>query len=141
MAHYAHTRVIGKYVRPYCGCGLAMTVKTAWTREHPGKRFIACPKYGSKCEYYEFFHDDLPSEYYRELLYEEHQKVKKGNQRNEMQEHIVVLTMEKKLLVEELNCTKSKLQLYNRLFLILIAKVSGEKWGLVTTGKFPSVLN
>ncbi|PWA63753.1 hypothetical protein CTI12_AA350500 [Artemisia annua] len=48
MAQYVHgtPRVIGKYVKPYCGCGLAMTVKTAWTRENPGKRFIACPKYG-----------------------------------------------------------------------------------------------
>jgi hypothetical protein len=53
-------------------------------------------------------------------LHEEHQKVKRGMQRNEMQEDIDVLTMEKNQLVHELTCTKSKLQLYDRLFLILI---------------------
>ncbi|PWA58602.1 hypothetical protein CTI12_AA398290 [Artemisia annua] len=73
-----------------------------------------------KCGYYEFFDDDLPSDYYRELLYDEHQKVKRGNQRNEMQEDIEVLTMEKNQLVHELSCTRSKLELYDRLFRILI---------------------
>ncbi|PWA92197.1 hypothetical protein CTI12_AA082140 [Artemisia annua] len=123
MANYAPgtPRVMGKYVKPYCGCGLAMTVKTAWTRENPGKRFISCPKYsGPKCGYYEFFDEDLPSDYYRDLLWEEHQKGKRGVQRNEMQEQIHVLTMEKNLLADELTCTKAKLQLYDKLFLILI---------------------
>ncbi|PWA38834.1 hypothetical protein CTI12_AA576150 [Artemisia annua] len=104
MAEYAPgtRRVTHTYVRPYCGCGLPMTVKTAWTKENPGKRFIACPKFEKykKCGYYEFFDDDLPSDYYRELLYDEHQKVKRGNQRNEMQEDIEVLTMEKNQLWE-----------------------------------------
>ncbi|PWA13621.1 hypothetical protein CTI12_AA632050 [Artemisia annua] len=124
MAEYAPgtRRVTHTYVRPYCGCGLPMTVKTAWTKENPGKRFIACPKFEKykKCGYYEFFDDDLPSDYYRELLYDEHQKVKRGNQRNEMQEDIEVLTMEKNQLVHELSCTRSKLELYDSLFRILI---------------------
>ena len=73
-----------------------------------------------KCGFYEFFDEDLPSDYYRELLFEEHEKVKRALQRNEMQEDIDVLTMEKQQLVHELTCTKSKLQLYDRLFLILL---------------------
>lgn len=49
MAHYAPgtKRVTHKYVTTHCRCGLAMTVKTAWTKENPGKRFISCPKYVS----------------------------------------------------------------------------------------------
>ncbi|PWA46003.1 hypothetical protein CTI12_AA512870 [Artemisia annua] len=124
MADYAPgtKRVTHKYVTTHCRCGLGMTVKTAWTKENPRKRFISCPKFdkGKKCGFYEFFDDDLPSDYYRELLYDEHQKAKRGNQRNEMQEDIDVLTMEKAQLDHELTCTKSKLKLYDRLFIILI---------------------
>lgn len=76
-----------------------------------------------KCGFYEFFDDDLPSDYYRELLFDEHEKVKRGLQRTEMQEDIDVLTMEKNQLLHELTCTKSKLQLYDRLFLILIVVI------------------
>ena len=49
MAEYAPgtPRVIGQYVRPFCKCGHRLTVKTAWTPENPGKRFIACPDYVS----------------------------------------------------------------------------------------------
>jgi hypothetical protein len=67
-----------------------------------------------------FFDEDLPSDYYRDFLWEEHQKGKRGVQRNEMQEQIHVLTMEKKLLADELTCIKAKLQLYDKLFLMLI---------------------
>ncbi|PWA90561.1 hypothetical protein CTI12_AA096500 [Artemisia annua] len=47
MSFYSHgtPSVIGKYVQPFCGYGLPMTVKTAWTKENPGKCFIACTKY------------------------------------------------------------------------------------------------
>ena len=49
MACYAPgtKRVTHRYVATHCGCGLAMTVKTAWTKENPGKRFISCPKFVS----------------------------------------------------------------------------------------------
>jgi hypothetical protein len=98
MADYAPgtRRVTHKNVTTHCRCGLSMTDKTEWTKENPGKRFISCSKFDNrkKCGFYEFFDGDLPSDYYREL-YDEHQKAKRGNQRNEMQEDIDVLTMEK----------------------------------------------
>ncbi|GJZ28893.1 zinc finger, GRF-type containing protein [Tanacetum coccineum] len=80
---YAHgtPRVTGQYVRSHCKCGHRLTVKIAWTKENPGKRFIACPMYdkSKKCGVYEFCDEDLPSDYYRELLLDLHSKVKKGN--------------------------------------------------------------
>ena len=69
-------------------------------------------------------------------MYEEHEKVKRGNQSWEMQDDIEVLTMEKNQLIHELNCTRSKLDLYDRLFrtligiLIIICVLFGMKVGI-----------
>nr|GEV29079.1 zinc finger, GRF-type [Tanacetum cinerariifolium] len=71
-------RVTGQYVRSHCKCRHRLTVKTAWTKENLGKRFIACPDKSQKSGVYEFFDEDLPSDYYRELLLDLHSKVKKG---------------------------------------------------------------
>ncbi|GKB71863.1 zinc finger, GRF-type containing protein [Tanacetum coccineum] len=72
-------RVTGQYVRSHCKCGHRLTVKTSWTKENPGKRFIACPIYdkSKKCGVYQIFDEELPSDYYRELLYDLHSKVMK----------------------------------------------------------------
>ncbi|PWA55581.1 hypothetical protein CTI12_AA422550 [Artemisia annua] len=124
MAEYAPgtPRVIGPYVRPFCKCGHRLTVKTAWTPENPGKRFIACPDYDtrSKCAVFQFFYDDLPSDYYRELLFDLHSRVRRGTQTTDMQEHIGMLSMEKARLVQELTVSRAKLQLYDRIFVILV---------------------
>lgn len=69
---------------------------------------------------YEFFDEDLPSDYYRQLLLDLHARARRGSETVEMQEHIGVLTMEKARLVQELTVTKSKLQLYDRIFVILV---------------------
>ncbi|GKD00338.1 hypothetical protein Tco_1170612 [Tanacetum coccineum] len=69
-------------------------IQTAKTRKNPGKRFVTC----SKCNVYNFLDDDLPSEYYKELLYGMLQKHKQSR------------------LEEELKATKSKLKLYDRCY-------------------------
>ncbi|GKB78257.1 zinc finger, GRF-type containing protein [Tanacetum coccineum] len=88
-------RVTGQYVRRYCKCGHRLTVKTTWTTENPEKRFIACPIYdkSKKCGVYEFFDEDLPSDYYRELLLDLYSNGKKGNNG--------VLTKEERSMIEK----------------------------------------
>ncbi|GKB61805.1 hypothetical protein Tco_0917991 [Tanacetum coccineum] len=59
--------------RTHCKCKPPhlLKVKVAWTRINPGRRFKGCPIYDkdTKCFVYGFLDDELPSEYYKELLY------------------------------------------------------------------------
>ncbi|GJV61499.1 putative RNA-directed DNA polymerase [Tanacetum coccineum] len=59
--------------------------------------------------------DDLPSEYYKDLLYEMFQKQKRLKKYvdYEQKKLIDVLAMDKSMLEKELSATKSKLKLYN----------------------------
>ncbi|GJU02836.1 hypothetical protein Tco_1113174, partial [Tanacetum coccineum] len=61
--------------------------------------------------------DDLPSEYYKELLYGMFQKQKQSKKHMDYEQVINVLAMEKSRLEEELRVTKSKLKLYDRYLL------------------------
>lgn len=58
-------RVIDGKTEFSCYCGVRLTVLTVTTRTNPGKRFVKC----AVCRVYEFLDDDLPSEYYQELLF------------------------------------------------------------------------
>ncbi|GJT52908.1 hypothetical protein Tco_0987962 [Tanacetum coccineum] len=58
-------------------------------------------------------YDDLPSEYYKELLYGMFQKQKQSKKHMDYEQVINVLAMEKSRLEEELRVTKSKLKLYD----------------------------
>nr|GEV35264.1 RNA-directed DNA polymerase, eukaryota [Tanacetum cinerariifolium] len=82
----------------------------AKTRKNPGKRFVTC----SKCNVYDFLDDDLPSEYYKELLYGMFQKQKQSKKHMDYEQVINVLAMEKSRLEEELRATKLKIKLYDR---------------------------
>ncbi|GKA66940.1 hypothetical protein Tco_0766748 [Tanacetum coccineum] len=59
--------------------------------------------------------DDLPSEYYKELLYGMFQKQKRLKKYVNYEKLIGVLAMDKSMLEEELRATKSKLKLYDRM--------------------------
>ncbi|GJV39973.1 hypothetical protein Tco_1418413 [Tanacetum coccineum] len=87
-------------------------VQTAKTRKNPGKRFITC----SKCNVYDFLNDDLPSEYYKELLYGMLQKHKQLKKHVDYEQVINVLAMDKSRLEEELRATQSKMKLYDRCY-------------------------
>ncbi|GJU16716.1 hypothetical protein Tco_1144682 [Tanacetum coccineum] len=60
----------------HCECkhALPMNVQVSWTRINPGRRFKCCPKYDieQQCGVFGFLDYELPSDYYKELLYNEH---------------------------------------------------------------------
>ncbi|GJT71280.1 hypothetical protein Tco_1030566 [Tanacetum coccineum] len=108
----SESRVISGRVEYFCKCNRQLTVQTAKIRKNSGKRFVTC----SKCNIYDFLDDDLPSEYYKELLYEMLQKHKQLKKHVDYEQLINVLAMDKSRLEEELKATKSKLKLYDRCY-------------------------
>ncbi|GJY76454.1 hypothetical protein Tco_0481570 [Tanacetum coccineum] len=106
----SESRVISGRVEYFCKRSRQLTVQTVKTRKNPGKRFVTC----SKCNVYDFLDDDLPSEYYKELLYEMLQKQKQLKKGVDYEQVINVLAMDKSMLEEELRATNSKLKLYDR---------------------------
>ena len=46
--------------------------RVAWTPTNPGRRFRKCPR--SSCGVYGFIDPELPSQYYIDLLYREHEE-------------------------------------------------------------------
>ncbi|GJZ26836.1 hypothetical protein Tco_0571089 [Tanacetum coccineum] len=64
---------------------------------------------------YDFLDDDLPSEYYKELLYGMFQNQKQSKKHMDYEQVINVLAREKSMCEEELRATKSKLKLYDSL--------------------------
>ncbi|GJW45783.1 hypothetical protein Tco_0077429 [Tanacetum coccineum] len=109
------SQVVGGKIEHFCNCECRLTVQTETTRKNPGKRFITC----FVCGAYEFLDDDLPSEYYKDLLYGMYPKHKRLKKNVDYQQFIDVLALYKSMLEEELNATKSKLKLY-RLFFIML---------------------
>ncbi|GJX82936.1 hypothetical protein Tco_0332417 [Tanacetum coccineum] len=112
--------VISGRVEYFCKCNRQLTVQTTKTRKNPGKRFVTC----SKCNVYDFLDDDLPSEYYKELLYGMFKKQKQSKKHMDYEQVINVLAMKKSRLEEELRATKSKLKLYDMLFFIMLGSFS-----------------
>ena len=109
-------RVIDGKTEFSCHCGVWLTVLTATTRTNPGKRFVKC----AVCRVYEFLDDDLPSEYYQELLFGLLQKEKRRNNTVNYQQVIDAIALDKSIMEEELNYMKSKFKLYERLVFILL---------------------
>ncbi|GJV09968.1 hypothetical protein Tco_1351509 [Tanacetum coccineum] len=114
----SESRVISGRVEYFYKCSRQLTVQTAKTRKNPGKRFVTC----SKCKVYDFLDDDLPSEYYKELLYGMFQNQKQSKKNMNYEQVINVLAMEKSMCEEELRDTKSKLKLYDSLKGCLVNK-------------------
>ncbi|GKE21009.1 hypothetical protein Tco_1432521 [Tanacetum coccineum] len=106
----SESRVISGRVECFCKCSRQLTVQTIKTRKNPGKRFVTC----SKCKVYDFLDDDLPSKYYKKLLYEMFQNKKQSKKHMDYEQVINVLAMEKSICEEELRATNSKLKLYDR---------------------------
>ncbi|GJZ27028.1 hypothetical protein Tco_0571281 [Tanacetum coccineum] len=116
----SESRVISGRVEYFYKCSRQLTIQTTKTRKNPGKRFVTC----SKCNVYDFLDDDLPSEYYKELLYGMFQTQKQSKKHMDYEQVINVLAMEKSMCEEELRATKSKLKLYDRLFFITLGTFS-----------------
>ncbi|KAJ9542236.1 hypothetical protein OSB04_028742, partial [Centaurea solstitialis] len=57
-----------------CYCGDKMKLRTSWTSTNPGRRFLGCPNFecGKKCNMFYWVDDELPNDYYKELLSQMH---------------------------------------------------------------------
>ncbi|GJW91139.1 hypothetical protein Tco_0168692 [Tanacetum coccineum] len=106
----SESRVISGRVEYFCKCSRQLTVQTAKTRKNSGKQFVTC----SKCKVYDFLDDDIPSEYYKYVMF---QNQKQSKKHTDYEQVINVLAREKSMCEEELRATKSKLKLYDSLFL------------------------
>ncbi|PWA49967.1 hypothetical protein CTI12_AA476900 [Artemisia annua] len=118
----AQSHVIGGKIEFFCNCNRQLRVQTSTTRTNLGKRYVKC----GDCRVYEFLDDDLPSQYYKDLVYgfQRHRGMDTGPM-------IEALALEKSRLEDELKVTKStledelkarkaKLELYDRLFMVML---------------------
>ncbi|GJR79345.1 hypothetical protein Tco_0150130 [Tanacetum coccineum] len=62
----------------HCKCEILIYQQVAWTPTNPSRRFKGSPKYdkAKKCGVYSFINDELPSEYYKKLIYKLHMENK-----------------------------------------------------------------
>nr|GEW94701.1 hypothetical protein [Tanacetum cinerariifolium] len=108
-------------------------VQMAWTLENAGKRFKGCPIRDKDKTYrvHGFFDLELPSDYYKRLVYDLHEKNKALKMINKMS--CVMEDSSKRLpnysnnqivndLKDDLTFVKSKLKLYDRLLLVDLQK-------------------
>lgn len=109
----------------YCNCGMRLRVTTSTTRTNPGKRFVKC----AVCRVYEFLDDDLPTEYYKDLVFRLLDNEKRLHNTVNYQQVIDAIALDKSIMEQELNDIKSKLKLYERVFFILLGS-----FGIVCAG-------
>ncbi|KAJ9535263.1 hypothetical protein OSB04_un001639, partial [Centaurea solstitialis] len=74
------------YGNMYCYCGDKVKVRTSWTKANPGRRFIGCPNYasGQKCKMFQFVDEELPNQYYKELIFEMHEQCSTFGKENQL---------------------------------------------------------
>ena len=120
----AQSRLIGGKIEFFCNCNRQLRVQTSTSKANPGKRYVKC----DVCRVYEFLDDDLPSQYYKDLVYGFLQR-QRGMDNGPM---IEALALEKSRLEEDLKVTKlrledelksrkAKLELYDKLFMVMLA--------------------
>lgn len=73
---------------------------------------------------YQFLDDDLPSEYYKDLVYGFFEKEKRSKKSVDIEHLVDTLALDKSILDKELTDAKSKLKLYDRLFFIMLGSLS-----------------
>jgi len=74
----------------------------------------------NKCSLYQFLDDELPSQYYKDLVFELHNSVECFKMDNES----TMLFEEGLKLKEDLKVANGKLQLYERLFRLMLGGLS-----------------
>ncbi|GJZ03279.1 hypothetical protein Tco_0536554 [Tanacetum coccineum] len=74
--------------KTYCDCKPPhhIPIQTAWTTDNPGRRFRGCPirDKSKKCGVYGFLDLELPSDYYKGLVYSLHEENKALKRMNRM---------------------------------------------------------
>ncbi|KAJ9544723.1 hypothetical protein OSB04_024430 [Centaurea solstitialis] len=71
----------------FCFYGDRMQVHTSWTNCNPGRRFMSCPNYGSnrRCRKFKFLDVELPNEYYKDLMFQNHMQLRKLERDNQLE--------------------------------------------------------
>ncbi|KAJ9552559.1 hypothetical protein OSB04_016604, partial [Centaurea solstitialis] len=94
----------------YCYCGDKVKVRTSWTKTNPGRRFVGCPNYN--CKMFQFVDEELPSPYYKELLFDLHTQCSAFGKEKKLK-HDEVTESEIVKMMEDLSYTKAKIKLYD----------------------------
>ncbi|GJY86213.1 hypothetical protein Tco_0500239 [Tanacetum coccineum] len=121
--------------RTHCDCPLLVEMQVAWTITNPIRRFKGCPIFDEdeKCHFYGFFDDELPSDYYKKLFFNLHEENKilkknlgknmyKNKKKSNSSDEGCILEMGE--LKEDLTLIKSKLQMYDKVVVVLVILVA-----------------
>ena len=104
----------------HCKCQppYPLPVKVSWTRRNPGRRYKGCPV--DTCGVYGFLDPELPSQYYKDLFWAEHEEKKallndQGGVVSNSEESLQVIG----ILEKEMKELKSKSKVHDTLMLLL----------------------
>ncbi|GJU45629.1 hypothetical protein Tco_1202895 [Tanacetum coccineum] len=108
----------------HCDCPIPIKEQVSWTSNNPGRRFKGCPirDKKKKCEFFGFLDVELPSEYYKDLLYKMHVENKKLKDTFKSSDSIEVNEISQfqmQQMKEELTFIKSKVSVYDKNFMFL----------------------
>ncbi|GKB96058.1 hypothetical protein Tco_0982195 [Tanacetum coccineum] len=110
----------------HCDCNSPLRVheQIAWTPTNPGRRFKACPIYDKdkKFGFYGFTELELPSDYYKDLLYNLHEENKKLKKMRNISTSKEAGDDSKEQIIkirEEMTFIKSKLKFYDKDFNVI----------------------
>ncbi|GKC31600.1 hypothetical protein Tco_1038894, partial [Tanacetum coccineum] len=113
--------------RTHCDCDPPhpIPIQTAWTIDNPGRRFRGCPirDKSKKCGVYGFLDLELPSDYYKSLVYNLHEENKALKKMNKVPGVVMEdssngfsnKSNNENDLKADLSFVKSKLKVYDRL--------------------------
>nr|XP_043614398.1 uncharacterized protein LOC122586478 [Erigeron canadensis] len=107
-----------------CYCGFRINPRTSWTRKNPGRRFLSCPIVDDKrkCQLYQFLDEGLPTQYYKDLVFQLHNKLKSLKEESEIEADLYEEGINLKAELKEAN---EKLQVYERVFIWMLGVFLG----------------
>ncbi|GKD48479.1 hypothetical protein Tco_1277455 [Tanacetum coccineum] len=121
--------------KTHCDCKPPhpIPIQTAWTTDNPGRRFRGCPirDKSKKCGVYGFLDLELPSDYYKGLVYSLHEENKALKRMNRMPVGVMDGTsgvvsnnsFGEKHLKSEFTFIKSKFKIYDRILFGNVAEI------------------
>ncbi|GJV57555.1 hypothetical protein Tco_1458560 [Tanacetum coccineum] len=125
LARYYQRQYQSVINRTHCKCPLPTKEQVSWTRTNPWQRFKAFPIYDKEksCRLYIFLDLELPSQYYKYLLF--HMHVGNVELRNLCMIDDMVLTNNNvSKMKEKLTLLKSKLKFYEKVkFWVIVVLV------------------
>ncbi|GJT03624.1 hypothetical protein Tco_0838086 [Tanacetum coccineum] len=119
-------------IKSHCNCKipLPLKVQVAWTNTNLSRRFKECSV--RKCELYGFIDDELPSQYYKDLLLHQYAEFSAPSSNDDLPAHDIDGELPSKhvgemevskhivgMLEEELRMLKSNTKFHDRIILVL----------------------